>query len=58
MEDPIMKPHVYLDVVDTSALLKALKTAMSNPKPRVTRYFNPHERLVAERHDRKDIIQA
>ncbi len=53
-----MKPHIHLDIVDTSALLKTLKTAMSNPKPRVTRYFNPHERLVADRRDRKDIILA
>lgn len=53
-----MTPRDHLDIINTPTLLEALKTAMSNPKPRVTRYFNPHERLVADRHDRKDITQA
>ncbi len=53
-----MKPNVHLDVVSTSALLTVLKTAMSNPKPRVTRYFNPHERLAAARRDRTDLVLA
>ncbi len=54
----MMKPPVDLDIVSTSALLDVLKIATSDPKPQVTRYFNPHERLLAARHDRKDIIQA
>jgi hypothetical protein len=58
MEHPIMKPPVNLDIVETTALLNVLKTAMSEPKPRVTRYFNPHERLAAAQRDRKDIVQA
>lgn len=53
-----MKPHVDLDITGTSALLKAPKTDISDPKPRVSLYFNPHERLAAARHDRKDIILA